>query len=253
MEPDPTGLEAGLNPYSYTGNNPTNNSDPTGLDFATDEVMSQGFGSSNPVNAVDLSGLSTVVDNNYFVTNAFNDLDTNIYKSFDNGSICGSNVIGHSLFPDSFISPDTGKAVGRVMYNQSIDSFMNRMVSAASNEGNTRLALGSLPNQKCDIKTVLGSYHGYTFRDSYVTGREAGNILAGINAATHGQSFQDFQRTAGALQGQGTIVGAFRALDAASRGAAYGPPPTYGENNYQYLRSLYGYGLIADPNTGKKW
>jgi RHS repeat-associated protein len=33
MEPDPTGLDAGLNPYAYAGNNPVNNTDPSGLDF----------------------------------------------------------------------------------------------------------------------------------------------------------------------------------------------------------------------------
>lgn len=35
MEPDPIGLEGGLNPYAYAGSNPVMNSDPSGLDFTT--------------------------------------------------------------------------------------------------------------------------------------------------------------------------------------------------------------------------
>ena len=33
MEPDPIGLEGGLNPYAYAGSNPVMNSDPSGLDI----------------------------------------------------------------------------------------------------------------------------------------------------------------------------------------------------------------------------
>ncbi|AXI02600.1 RHS repeat-associated core domain-containing protein [Aquirhabdus parva] len=42
MEPDPLGLKAGLNPYAYTGNNPVNQVDPTGLcieDLCVGEII----------------------------------------------------------------------------------------------------------------------------------------------------------------------------------------------------------------------
>ncbi|AXI02598.1 hypothetical protein HYN46_07015 [Aquirhabdus parva] len=42
MEPDPLGLKAGLNPYAYTGNNPVNQVDSTGLcieDLCVGEII----------------------------------------------------------------------------------------------------------------------------------------------------------------------------------------------------------------------
>ncbi len=219
MEADPIGLEGGLNPYAYVG--------------------------SNPVNAVDPSGLSTIVDNNYFVTNAYLDSDRNIYQSFDTGSMCNSRVVGQTLFSDSFISPDTGKAVGRVMLDQSIDRYISQMYIKALNDSQITLAIKSRPKGEYDIKATLGSYKGYLFKNNYVTGREAGNILAGMNAASHKVNFADFQKAAGALQGQNAVTGLARSASTVLLGKSYGTAPTYGENNYQYLRSQYGYNLVA--------
>ena len=52
MEADPIGLEGGLNPYAYAGNNPVMNSDPSGLLFTTieDIVLSDIAGAPYSIN-----------------------------------------------------------------------------------------------------------------------------------------------------------------------------------------------------------
>lgn len=86
-----------------------------------------------------------------------------------------------------------------------------------------------------------------TLPHTHTGNAEAGNILAGMNAASHGQSFDEFQRLAGALQGSIPEVGAVKAGVTKMTGHAWGAAPNYGELDYQRTRSLYGYRLVTEP------
>ncbi|MFL1732740.1 hypothetical protein [Moraxella oculi] len=77
------------------------------------------------------------------------------------------------------------------------------------------------------------------FKGKYITLREGGNILAGMNAAILGVPFEEFQKASGALHAGGKL-GLIRHK---TTDYVYGAYPRYGEIDYQYLRSKYGYQL----------
>ena len=73
------------------------------------------------------------------------------------------------------------------------------------------------------------SYHWFNYNGYIITLREAGNILAGQNAANFGMDYVDFQKGAASYKTFGTT---------------YGNAPYYGENLYQYRSSLTGYNQV---------
>jgi filamentous hemagglutinin len=100
----------------------------------------------------------------------------------------------------------------------------------------------SQAGEKLDVKAVYPghegkSYHGFLLGGKYATLRDAGNMLAGINAKAHGQDFAEYMKGAGAYQQAGTIGVIMNTLF----GITYGTAPYFGESNYTGDRVRFGY------------
>ncbi|VEG12417.1 two-partner secretion domain-containing protein [Moraxella cuniculi] len=194
---------------------------------------------------------ATYIDKNNEVKKVILNGDKGIYKcNFQNNKCIDNPIkIGESMFEDAFISPDTGLAVGKVFIGESVDAYIYKLNAEAENDTKITVAWKSIPYQKYipgmgnyDIKKSYGNgeiktYHGYLFHGKYITLREGGNILAGMNAATLGIPYDEFQKASGALHAGG-ITGLIKHN---TTGYTYGTYPRYGEIDYQYLRSKYGY------------
>ena len=145
------------------------------------------------------------------------------------------------------MSPDTHKPVGRIYLGQDITPYVMGLAYDASKLSTFDKNFESQKDKKFDVKAVYPghegkSYHGFLFNGKYISLRDAGNILAGINAHTHGERFDDYMKGAGAYnvaQRRGVIMHELT-------GKTYGPPPYYGEDEYTGSRVAHGYGL----NTG---
>ena len=192
---------------------------------------------------------ATFIDKKNEVKKVILNGDKGIYKcNFQNDKCIDNPIkIGETMFEGAFISPDTGNPVGRVYIGESIDEYIYRLNDKAWSAGfyaEELYAYNSLPGNIYDIKSSYPnherkSYHGFLFDGKYITLREGGNILAGMNAATLGIPYEEFQKASGALHAGGKL-GLIRHK---TTGYTYGTYPRYGEIDYQYLRSRYGYSL----------
>jgi filamentous hemagglutinin len=160
--------------------------------------------------------------------------------------------VGETLFSDSFVSPDTGKVVGRIYLNQDITRHVYSRFEEAKNMPTLVKDAMSQKNGRYDLKSNYpghegDSYHGFKFNGKYISLRDAGNILAGMNAKSHEQALSEYMKGAGAYQ----KGGAWGAIQNKATGKVFGKHPYYGEQDYTGRAVEHGYRLNPDANESK--
>lgn len=229
---------------------------------------------NNPANLLDPDGLSTHTDSTGAVVAVYNDGDKGVYKhstlpedyAQDNAGLkykkekdkdgkekkvptnklTGGENMGETEYWNEFVSPETGKVMTEttIQFGKSFDPIINELSALADGMDLKDIAAQSGPGGTFDIKAKYNNVAGL-LNGKYATSRSAGNYLAGYNAegGTYfgvGISFDTFQKLAGALHVKGSLSNKEKA-GIVIRGTAYGPPPAYGEQMYQYRMSKMGW------------
>jgi RHS repeat-associated protein len=201
---------------------------------------------------------STLLDHNGKVLSVANDRDLSIYRpigQIDAGPPSREKV-GETHWWDTFLSPETHKPIGIVHIGEDITDFVLRIEGQAAAMRETKMLLNSRSGGELDIKLNTPgrrSQDGYLLDGKYVTLREAGNMIAGYGAATHGFSFDEYMKGAGAYAhglgvntdtlGINKLMGVIDGgLSYVSKGrVSFEGPPWYGEQEYTGRAVQYGF------------
>lgn len=209
------------------------------------------YAENDPINKVDATGHSTLIDQKGYVIDAKKDNDLGVYKAMPDHYEGPPSKIGETRFVDSFISPDDPhRPVGRIFENENIDERFNALADDSKGRNKFSIALRERTGKLYDVKTTTPGhplskdvgFDGVLFEGKYMTLRDVGNALYGFNAAQKGISFERAQKAAGGYQQagfKGAILGGVF-------GVEYGAAPTYGEYEYQRRASKFGYDLRAE-------
>jgi hypothetical protein len=211
-----------------------------------------GYALNAPSTHVDPTGQSTWIDYVGNVQKVFKDGDLGIYQSLPPTVAGRPAKIGETYFWDTFT--DGAKhpfgrvlPLGHVNVGKDITPAFLKIVDDWRDSSFIAIANQSRHGRSLDIKVTWPgvdvpnkAQEGFMLLGKYVTLRDAGNMLYGINMANAGLQRDDMMRGAGGYQKDG-IVGAVSGF----RGKEYGPPPYYGEDDITGSRVDYGYQKIA--------
>jgi filamentous hemagglutinin len=213
---------------------------------------------NNPINSYDPDGRSTYVDGTGDVKNVIFDNDLSIHQERDSGSACSSRKIGETHFVDSFTNGN-GKPMGHVNIGKDITASVIKIASKANGMSLPIVMMESRDKKSLDIKWstpgVVGPHkaqQGFLFKGKYLTLRDAGNVLYGINTYNKGLSRDTAMKAAGAWAQTKSLGSTFLG----GMGKEYGPAPYYGEDPITGSRIDFGYKLAPSlfpsvNNTGE--
>lgn len=99
---------------------------------------------------------SLFINNSGLVLRNQDDGDLNIYQLSCKDLLCNSpgEVVGRTMFADSFTSPDTGKSVGVIYLGQSIDDYLYSLNDKAWRESSAMVGFKSRAGGEYDVNNI---------------------------------------------------------------------------------------------------
>jgi len=209
------------------------------------------YAHQNPVKLKDPDGNSTWINHNGDVQRVLNDNDLGVYQSLPPNMAGPPQKVGDTHFWDSF-TDGRGNAMGHVNLGKDVTAQVFQMADKAKGMSLPQVMLKSQAGGSLDIKATMPgvnsqkkSVEGFLFQGKYITLRDAGNILYGINTANKGLSLSTAMKAAGGYQ-QGGLVGA---VTGGVFGKEHGQAPYYGEDDITGTRIDFGHKLGSPPPT----